>query len=255
MFDGIHSGRRGVSRRGSGRGAIEWEGTLGKRKRISKRGLKHDALLESAARGTRFIDEHLNKVIIGAVVIVAVILGGVVISRSRRATELAANGALIQATQTLQTGLLAQASELYDAVIDEYPGTRSARAATCFLGSIAYRQGLYDQALEHFDSFLAGRGAAGNLRTIALEGKAAIMEQRHEFATAASLYEDLARHAGDLDAAASRYLGNALRCFRSAGDWPSTMATATRIIEDHPDTAWETEARMALAEAQAHSGT
>jgi outer membrane protein assembly factor BamD (BamD/ComL family) len=225
---------------------------LGKRKRITKRGLKHDALLETTAKGTRFIEDHLNKVIIGVAVLVVVAAVVVMVIRGQRSTELAASADLMTASQSASAGLLAQASQEYQAVIDTYPGTRSAGAATCYLGTILYQQGQYDPALENFQAYLDTYGKKGNLGKVALEGKASVLEQRRDFAGAAEIYKELAAHSHGLDATEARYLADAMRCYRSENDWQAVKDTATRIVEHHPDTPSAGDARISLAEANAH---
>jgi len=228
---------------------------LGKRKRISKKELKHDALLETAAKGTKFMEEHLNKVLLGVLGVVVVVVVVMMVMRSRGASELASNAALTAAGQTMNAGLLTQAADQYRALVAQYPGTRSAGAAMCYLGTIHFREGNHAEALDHFERFLSSYRKAGNLRTIALEGKAAVLEDTRDFAAAAAAFEDLASGARDNAAASARYLANAVRCYRSAADWQSVRDVAARIIEDYPDTAPATgTAVLALSEAEAHLG-
>ena len=226
---------------------------MGKRKRITKKSLKHDALLETTAKGTKFLEEHLNKVLIGvaALVVVAVIV--VMVVRGQRATELAASAELMSASQSASSGLIAQASQQYQAVIDSYPGTRSAGAATCYLGTIQFLQGDYDQALENFQTYLDSYGTKGNLGKVALEGKASVLEQRRDFDAAAGIYKQLAELTSDLPSTSARYLADALRCHRSANDWDAVRETAARIVDEYSGTPWEADARIALAQADAFS--
>jgi len=224
---------------------------VGKRKRITKKGLKHDALLETAAKSTKFVEHHMNKVLIAAVALIAVVAIVTLVSRSRRATELAASAALITAGQTLSSAQIDMAAQQYQDVIDQYPGTRSAGAAVCYLGTINYHQEKYEEALQHFDEYLARYGGSGNLRLVALEGKAAILEQRRDFAAAAELYDQLASESSDVASAAARNLLNAARCYRSAGDWTAVRDTAARILDEHAGTNHDADARLYLAEAEA----
>jgi tetratricopeptide (TPR) repeat protein len=227
---------------------------LGKRKRISKKGLKHDALLETTAKGTKFIEEHLNKVLIGVAVVLVVAVVVVMVVRGQRATELAASADLMTASQSASSGLLAQASQEYQAVIDTYPGTRSAGAATCYLGTILFQQGQYDPALENFQAYLDRYGNKGTLGKVALEGKASVLEQRRDFEGAAEIYKELAEQSRELESTEARYLADAMRCYRSANDWMAVRETATQIVDNHPDTPWAGDARVNLAEADAQLG-
>jgi outer membrane protein assembly factor BamD (BamD/ComL family) len=228
---------------------------LGKRKRISRKQLKHDPLLDSASKVTRLVERHLPKFLIGVVAVVAAILVSMMVVRARRATELDAGAALTSATQALNSGLIEQAETQMNEVIADYPGTRSAGAATCYLGTIAYQQGRYDDALARFEEYLSRYGGSGNLRQVALEGKASIHEQLREFDLAAQSYRALARDARAVPAAFSRFMLNALRCYRSAADWENTKLAATEIIEADPESQFAGEARVALAEAEARTSS
>jgi tetratricopeptide (TPR) repeat protein len=224
---------------------------LGRRKRISKKGLKHDALLETTAKSTRFIEENLNKVLMGvAALVVVVVIAGVVI-RGQRTTELQARADLMKASQSASAGMLAQAAQEYQAVIDLYPGTRSAGAATCYLGTILFQQEQYDAALNNFQAYLDAYGNKGNLGKVALEGKASVLEQRRDFEAAADIYRELALVSSKLRTTSARYLADAMRCYRSANDWEAVRRTATEILDKHGDTQWAGNARESLAEADA----
>jgi outer membrane protein assembly factor BamD (BamD/ComL family) len=225
---------------------------LGKRTRITKMGLKHDALLETTAKGTKFIEDHLNKVLVAFAVLVVVAIVVVMVVRGQKSTELAASADLMTASQSASSGLLAQASQEYQSVIETYPGTRSAGAATCYLGTILFLQQQYDPALENFQSYLDNYGTKGTLGKVALEGKASVLEQRRDFLAAADIYKQLAAESRKLASTEARYLGDALRCYRSAKDWDAVRETATEIVDKHPDTPWAGDARTNLAEASAY---
>jgi outer membrane protein assembly factor BamD (BamD/ComL family) len=226
---------------------------LGKRKRITKKGLKHDALLETAAKGTKFVEQHLNKVVLGAAAVVVVIIVAAMIVRGQRGAELQASAALTTATHTMNAGLQEQAAAQLDALITTYPGTRSAGAATCYLGVIRFHEKSYDEALTLFDTFLTQYRRPETLRRAALEGKAAVFEQRREFLAASEIYQELAAGAGDTSpTAAARHLSNAIRCFRELRDWQAVKETSELLIERYPNVRRATLARVSLAEAEAH---
>lgn len=228
---------------------------MGKRKRISRKQLKHDPLLDSASKVTKLVEHHLPKVLMGLVAVVVVILVSVLVVRARRATEREAGAALTSATQALNSGLIEQAADQMSEVVADYPGTRSAAAATCYLGTIAYEQGRLDEALGHFEEYLSRYGGAGNLRLVALEGKASIFEQEREFAQAAEIYRDLAGEFRDVPDAFSRLMLNAVRCYRSAADWQNAELAANEVIEADPESNFAAAARVALAEAEVRASS
>jgi TolA-binding protein len=228
---------------------------LGKRKRITRRALKHDALLESASKFTRVVEHHLPKVVIGLAAVIVVILVSVVVVRARRSTERDAGAALTSAVQTLNSGLTEQAETEMGEVVAEFPGTRSAGAATCYLGTIYYQEGRYDEALQQFDEYLKRYGGPGNLRQVALEGEASVHEQLRDFQEAADIYHELAQDSRKVPTAFSRYMLSAVRCYQAAGDWDNVKLAASQVIEADPESNFAAEARVALAEAQARSAS
>jgi tetratricopeptide (TPR) repeat protein len=228
---------------------------LGKRRRISRKELKHDALLDSASKITKIVEHQLPKVAMGIVGLVVVILVSVMVARTRRATELDAAAALTSATQALSSGLIEQASAQMGDVVASYPGTRSAGAATCYLGTIAYQEGRFDEALSYFEEYLTRHGGSETLRQVALEGKASVLEQHREFAAAADVYRELARQSSEVPAASSRFLLNAARCYRYASDWEQTRLAAQQVIDADPTSPLAAEARVALAEAEARAAS
>jgi len=223
---------------------------VGKRTRITKKQLKHDALLETTASATKFIDAHLNKLLIGVLALVVIIVVVMMVMRSQRATETVAAGELATATQTMNAGMYAQAADQLQGILDRYSGTRSAAAAICYLGAIAFQQGQYDEAMGHFESYLAHHRGNHNLDVTALEGKAAVLEQRRDFPGSAAVYEELATDAPKDTGARGRYLTAAVRNYRSAADWNAVIRVAQTIIDENPGTPWESQARMNLAEAR-----
>jgi len=223
---------------------------VGKRTRITKKQLKHDAFIETTSASAKFVEEHANKLLIGVLAVVVVIVVVMMIGRSERATEAVAAGELATASQAMNAGMYAQAADQFQGIIDRYAGTRSAAAATCYLGSIAFQQGEYDEALTHFEEYLARHTGNQNLDRTALEGKAAVLEQHRDFTDAAAVYEQLAEDVPRDGGARARYLTGALRNYRSAQDWDAVVRVAQTIIDENPNTPWESEARMAIGESE-----
>jgi len=225
------------------------EDTLGKRTRVTKKALKHDAFVDTTAKGTKFIEEHINRILIGAVVLVVAVGVVFLVVRGQRNAARQASALLSVATESLSSGLLAQASDQFTGLIEQYPGTRAAGAATCYLGTIRFHEKDFDGALQHFQTYLDRYRNPGNLRNLALTGKASILEHRREFAAAADAYLAIAADAGDQHATAALNLMNAVRCYRALQDWQSMKGTAERVVRDYPDTPSAGDARIALAEA------
>ena len=222
---------------------------MGKRTRVTKKALKHDALVETAARGTKVIEEHLNQILIGLAVVVVAAAAVFLVMRAQKNAAREASALLSVATESLASGMLAQASDQFTAIAEQYPGTRAAGAATCYLGSIRFHEKDYDGAMQHFETYLERFRDPGTLRTMAFSGKASILEQRRDFAGAADVYTQLAGELTDEPAAAALHLLSAIRCYRAEQNWQAMKDAAQRVIRDYPDTPSTGDARVALAEA------
>lgn len=80
--------------------------------------------------------------------------------------------------------------DLYQEILDQYPGTRSAARAYYLLGSIAFQQGQYAEAQEYFTTYL-DKYSEGALTVQAEESLGYIQEQQQNYQQALDTFKTL----------------------------------------------------------------
>jgi TolA-binding protein len=83
-----------------------------------------------------------------------------------------------------------EVTDLYQEILDQYPGTQSAARATYLLGSIAYQQGKYAEAQEYFSTYLQ-KYSEGALAVEAEESLGYIQEQQQNYQQAIDIFKAL----------------------------------------------------------------
>jgi tetratricopeptide (TPR) repeat protein len=87
--------------------------------------------------------------------------------------------------------LYQEASALYQKILDEYSGTKSAERALYMLGSIEFELGNYDQAQEYFSTYRS-KYPKGILVSSAEESLAYVFEQKQDYQQALDIFKGLA---------------------------------------------------------------
>ena len=116
-------------------------------------------------------------------------------------------------------------------IIDMYGSTRPGNLARFYAADAAFRLGEYDQSFQWFKAF---RGKGGVLEASALEGQAAIYEDRELYQDAAEYYERAARISDDA-LRSPEYLKKAARAYRKQHAYEKAEAALLQIREDYPD--------------------
>ncbi len=79
---------------------------------------------------------------------------------------------------------------MYQEILDDYSGTKSAERALYLLGSIAYENGSYDQAQEYFSRYVS-KHPKGTLVNSAQESLGYILEQQQSYQKAIDVFTEL----------------------------------------------------------------
>jgi len=128
----------------------------------------------------------------GAFILVAAIVSGWYLYRLNYETSAAKLYNTIQ-DQFLKTGSPAgdgAAIREYRALIQQYPGSRSATLARYRLGNLLFGRGQMEEAIAAYQDFLRGAGEGGDLVTLAYGGLGACYEGNKDYAKALESYEN-----------------------------------------------------------------
>jgi tetratricopeptide (TPR) repeat protein len=215
--------------------------------------MRQDGLVTLADRALYFVEDHRALVIGALAAVVLTALGVIGYGAYQEQQEAAAQEDLAQIVSVYERGAYEAALEGTGdrpgllTVIDAHGGTKTANLARYYAADAYFQLGQYDEALRYFEAYDKAEDFLG---AGAIEGQAAIYENRGEFARAAEQYERAATHF-DNTLTSPRYLLSAGRAYEEAGDLDAARRVYETVRDDYPDSAPAREAPRHLARVQA----
>ncbi|HKJ69531.1 MAG TPA: tetratricopeptide repeat protein [bacterium] len=217
------------------------------KRRISKKELKQDDLLEFLYKAERFIRQHkklLSYTLLGIVVIVAM---GLMMYNSRQNAEMQAAAALGSAQTLYDQGQYQQVIDELEPVIADYRGTRSAGVGVFYIASAYDRQGNESEAQKYYRQYLDRYDNDPLLSASTLASLGAIHAEQGNHTEALDLYRKALRRAPHKFLAQQFTLAAAEVAFNS-GRTSNAQSMLTALLEnDDLTTDIRTEARELLA--------
>jgi Flp pilus assembly protein TadD len=196
---------------------------LVKHQKLTKRQIKEDPLVTAAFRGTQIWEQHGSRILlgVGAVALVAILV--FFVSRTRAQSEERAAADLFRAEMSVGQNDYATAVQMLREIVDAAPGTKAARSAMLFLGDAYLGQGKPAEAVNWYRKALAKAGNDATAKEASVHGLASALEDRGDFAQAASTYADLAK-LQTTDNDRGRAMLAEARCLAKAGQGPKAIA-------------------------------
>ncbi len=189
---------------------------LVKHQKLTKRQIKEDPLVTAAFRGTQVWEQHGTRILLGLGAVVLVVLLVFFVARTRAQSEERAAADLFRAEMSVGQNDYATAVQMLREIVDSAPGTKAARSAMLYLGDAYEGQGKPAEAVNWYRRALAKAGKDRDARVASLHGLAAALEDRGDFAQAASNYEELTK-LGANDNQRGRAMLAQARCLAKAG--------------------------------------
>jgi tetratricopeptide (TPR) repeat protein len=214
--------------------------------KMTRREMKKDPLVTFSLKAADFARSNARLLAIVAVIVVASAVVAVMMTRDRARAESEAELVLDQANKELLRGNAADATTLYDELLDRYAGTSSGRRGLLFKGEALLQSGKYDEAISTYEKFLGRERKDELLRSSAKRGIATALEDKGEFAKAAGVHESLAMLLEGNDAAEE--LMSAARSYRAASVYGKAISLYEKVISQYPDYWRVEEAKVSLGE-------
>ena len=158
------------------------------RKKITKKELKHDAMLEAIYKIETFVKSYSKQVAYGGIGLLALIVVSVMMLNSKREAEVKAESAVGIAQFKLLTGDFQDAEVRLEDALRRYPGTKASREGIFYLANAHYLLGNMEEAETYYLEFLAERLNDPILESSANSGLAAIKEDNNDNLSAANYY-------------------------------------------------------------------
>ncbi|MBN1562061.1 tetratricopeptide repeat protein, partial [candidate division KSB1 bacterium] len=203
------------------------------RKRITKKQLKEDKFITYSVRVRDWVDENSKYVLSGAIAVVVILAAVFIISNIGKKAEATASVELANAMRVFESRDYTNAVTLFTSIVNSGGRTRSGKLARFFLAQSLYNIDEYAAAQEHFRKFASSFGGDDYIKTAALAGEAACLEQQGHYSEAAAKYQQIARKYQT--PLAARYLLRAARCHAQAGNHEQAQVLYQQIIDDYPN--------------------
>ncbi len=220
-----------------------------RRKRLTKREIRHDPIIEKTLLAWRYVLRHRNQSITVGMAIVAVGLLAWGISAYGASRRAEAETDLGRAVLAMQVGDQARAKELLEALVSRRWGRASTRASY-YLASLKFAEGQFDEARELFDRFSRRSRKDPFFAAAAAKGVADCDAEMGRFREAGEEYRAVAtRYKDGPWAPECLYLAGL--AFRRAGETRKGIEALELLVESYPWFGQIGQARVLLGELQA----
>ncbi len=236
--------------------------------------LKHNELAHSLATARDFVEQRRRPIRMALLIalLIAVSIAGIIVMRQR--TQAAANDLLAEAMVVLDapvvpntpadpnsptppaaamqgSGTFTTEEEKLNAAVPKlqaaaqaYPDSRAGITARYHLAGALADLGKHNDAIAAYDEVIA-RGGDSLYGRMARLGKAEEQARAGQHDAAIAIYQELAGKA-DGDLPADAILMQLARTYAAAGKTDEAQKTFTRVVDEHPDSPYATEARQEL---------
>lgn len=202
---------------------------LAKHQKMTKRQMKEDPLVTAAFRATEVWERHGRTILVAAGALILVGLLVFFVLRTRAQAEEKARGDLFRAIVTLQQGDYATAGPMLKELVDNAPGTDSAREALLLLGDAAMGQKNPTEAATWYQKYVDQVKGNRVLARAGYLGLGTAYENGGEFVKAADAYAKAAE-AGATDNQRGRAMLSEARSLTRAGQVDKAIAIYKQVV-------------------------
>lgn len=214
-----------------------WKGMLRKYKRITRKEMKKDPLVQFAAQATDYLRGEWIKIATISGVVILIVVAALLFGQGRKKGELNAYDAAMTAMQTNAP----ETTDLLKRVVTKYSGSASASEALIYLGNRYFQQKDLVNSEKCFSEYVKkyvndpvnGFNAYNNLGSI--------YEEKGDFKTAAQTYEKYVEKFSDSVFAPMMYL-NAGKAYLNAKDKEAAKRNFEKLTENSKDSQEKQEA-------------
>lgn len=213
------------------------------RKKLTRKEIKEDALVTAYVRIQKFIQKFGKQLNIGGFIVLAIIVIGIFMIRSKRSAEFTAMARLSIAEQFYFVSDHARATTELTEIVNTYSGTRAAGTAAFFLANTYFATNDYDNAEKYYQTYIDDYSNNKMFTASCFAGIAACRESMEQLPEAARFYENAAQKYPN-SFKAPFYLKEAGRCYVLAEEFEKGKEIYKMIIEKYPDSSIKQEAEF-----------
>lgn len=218
------------------------------KKKIDKKTLKKDPLLDSVIKAQTFYEEYKNKLAYAGIGLIVLVLLVVWIKALNKETEQEAMTLLGKAQVEYENMNYSKSRDFLDNLHANYAGTDSEIQGTFLLANLNFTQGNYTQAKDLYSEFIDSYSGSEILLASGYAGLAACEEVENNNSSAAENYVNAFDIIEDFPQA-SEYLYLAGINFLKANDSNKAQEVFNKIITFFPESPrrYDAEAKLILS--------
>ncbi len=221
-------------------------------KRLTKKELRQDPLIETAGKAKSFMDVHGRIVTISVAAVVALLVVAIVVSNIREVANDDALTSLAHVRKIVNQGRMEVAVDSLTVIADRYSGTQGGAEAVAQLAELHLSEGDSEAALEAFERLEREYKDSYLLLEAALSGQAAALENLGRFEEAAQRFEQLYRK-NKFGHAKPYALFESGRLWVLAGNPDEAKRSFQRLLDNYEETPFDRDAELQLAQLN-HQG-
>lgn len=220
------------------------------KKKITKKEMKKDPVLEKIAQIDEFVRQRQKIVFYVTIGLVVVVVLSVLLIKSKQKADVEAMGELGLAEQSLAREDYDDAILRLENIVTKYKRTRGAGMATLLLGRSYMAKNDWENARLNFQKYIDDYEDDDLLTAAAYNGLGIWAEQQNELKRAAEYFSKGGKIA-PYKFQRHEYLLNAARCFIKGNELKKADALVQQVLKDEPESKFKSEAEALAAQITA----
>lgn len=217
------------------------------RKKLTRKELHKDPLLEKVALVTDMAQVHSQKLTYAAIGLIALIAISYAYMTYKKDQDAESINKLVAAEQIFYSGDYKEAIRRLEKYCTEYEGTQGGGLGTFYLASSYYNTDQFDFALNYYNQYIDDYGDNSLLVVSSMAGIAACYEGQNKYEEAAQQYEKVVNQYPDFYLR-GEYMMDAARCYKVLGKIDIAKQWFDKVIKELPETVYSRDAKLALDE-------
>jgi tetratricopeptide (TPR) repeat protein len=217
------------------------------KKKLTRKQMHHDPLLEKVTAVTDFAQEHSKRIsyVIGGIALLAIIIWAVVSYRQNRNAE--SIDKLVTIEQVFFSGDYKEAIRRLEKYCADYEGTLGGGIGTYYLATAYYNTDQFDFAKSNYEIYANDYGDNEIYKISSLSGIAACYEGLNSYDMAIEQWEKVINQYPDFYLA-PEYMLNQARCYKLINQPDKAKTVYQKITKDYPESNYARDAKIALEE-------
>lgn len=204
------------------------------KKKITKKEMKKDPVLEKISQVDTFIRSNPKPVIYSVIGIVVVVILVILLAQSKKSANREASGELGIAEISLERGDVDDAIMRLEALIEKNPRTKSAGMAMILLAQSYLTKLEYEKALMTFEKYVDDYKDDDMITASAYNGIGLCLDHKGDFIKAAEMYEKGGK-ISPYKFQKHEYLLNAVRSLIKMKDLIHAEELVKEVLDNEPD--------------------